>query len=79
MNINFFTRREWMFKAVFIYTLSTVSIAMWVLLQGYPAFGAPLLCVHTFIVFAALLIKPIKYLIRKKTGNWNDRPVTYSE
>jgi len=76
---NFFTQREWMYKAVFIYTLSTVSIAMWVLLQGYPAFGAPLLCVHTFIVFAALLIKPIKYLIRKKTGNWNNRQVTYPE
>ena len=60
---NFFTRREWMSKAVFIYTLSAVSIAMWVLLQGYPAFGAPLLCVHTFIVFAALLIKPIKYIL----------------
>jgi hypothetical protein len=52
---------------------------MWVLLQGYPAFGAPLLCVHTFIVFAALLIKPIKYLITKKTGNWNKPQVTYPE
>ena len=64
MKFNFFTRREWIFKAVFIYTLATVSLAMWVLLQGYPAFGAPLLCVHTFIVFAALLIKPIKYILK---------------
>ena len=76
---SFFTRREWIFKAVFIYTLAIVSIAMWVLLQGYPAFGAPLLCVHTFIVFAALLIKPIKYLITKKTGNWNKPQITYPE
>ena len=64
MNFNVFTRREWMFKAIFIYTLVTVSIATWVLLHGNPAFGAPLLCVYTFIIFAVLLIKPIKYLLK---------------
>ena len=63
MKFNFFVRREWMFKAVFIYTLTTIFIATWVLLHGNPAFGAPLLCVYTFITFTALLIKPIKYLL----------------
>jgi len=64
MNFNFFTRREWIYKAIFIYTLTTVSIATLVLLHGNPAFGAPLLCVYTFIIFAVLLIKPIKYVLK---------------
>ena len=56
---------RWMYKGVFIYTLTTVSIATLVMLHGHPAFGAPLLCVYTFIIFAALLIKPIKRLALK--------------
>ena len=56
---------RWMYKGVFIYTLATVSIATLVMLHGHPAFGAPLLCVYTFIIFAALLIKPIKRLAFK--------------